>query len=92
MHHQSIIKNIARNRYSPIYFLHGQEPFFIDLIEKFAVSKIIKEQAKDFDQTIIYAKDAELQTIINSAKRFPMIGKHQVISVREAQNFKNFVF
>ena len=74
----------------PIYFLHGQEPYFIDLIEKFATSKIISEAAKDFDQTIIYGKDTELQTVINSAKRFPMVGSHQVISVREAQNFKNF--
>lgn len=90
MNHQLIIKNIAKGSYSPIYFLHGQEPYFIDLIEKFATSKIISEAAKDFDQTIIYGKDTELQTVINSAKRFPMVGSHQVISVREAQNFKNF--
>ena len=90
MNHQLIIKDIAKGSYSPIYFLHGQEPYFIDLIEKFATSNIISEAAKDFDQTIIYGKDTELQTVINSAKRFPMMGSHQVISVREAQNFKNF--
>ena len=90
MNHQLIIKNIARESYSPIYFLHGQEPYYIDLIEKFATSQIIKNEAKDFDQTIVYAKDTDLQTIINSAKRFPMMGSYQVISVREAQNFKNF--
>ena len=90
MNHQLIIKNIAKGSYSPVYFLHGDEPYFIDLIEKFATTKIISEAAKDFDQTIIYGKDTELQTVINSAKRFPMMGSHQVISVREAQNFKNF--
>lgn len=90
MNYQSIIKNIAKGNYSPIYFLHGEEPYFIDLIEKFATSKIINESARDFDQTIFYGKDAELQTVINSAKRFPMMGSHQVISVREAQNFKKF--
>ena len=90
MNHQLIIKNIARGSYSPIYFLHGQEPYYIDLIEKFATSQIIKNEAKDFDQTIVYAKDTDLQTIINSAKRFPMMGSYQVISVREAQNFKKF--
>ena len=47
MNHQLIIKNIAKGSYSPIYFLHGQEPYFIDLIEKFATSKIISEAAKD---------------------------------------------
>ncbi len=90
MNHQLIIKNIARGSYSPIYFLHGQEPYYIDLIEKFATSQIIGEEAKDFDQTIVYGKDTDLQTIINSAKRFPMMGSHQVVSVREAQNFKKF--
>lgn len=90
MNYQSIIKNIAKGNYSPIYFLHGEEPYFIDLIEKFATSKIINESARDFDQTIFYGKDAELQTVINSAKRFPMMGSHQVISIREAQNLKKF--
>lgn len=90
MSHQLIIKNIAKGNYSPIYFLHGEEPYFIDLIEKFATSKIIDESARDFDQTILYGKDSELQTIVNSAKRFPMMGGHQVISIREAQNFKKF--
>ncbi len=90
MNHQLIIKNIAKGHYSPIYFLHGQEPFCIDLIEKFATSHIVKEEAKDFDQTIIYGKDTDLQAVINSAKRFPMMGAHQVVSVREAQNFKKF--
>ena len=90
MSHQLIIKKIAKGSYSPVYFLHGQEPYYIDLIEKFATSNIIKKEARDFDQTIIYGKDTDLQTIINSAKRFPMMGAHQVVSVREAQNFKNF--
>ncbi len=90
MTHQTIIKNIAKGEYSPIYFLHGEEPYFIDLIEKFATTKIINESDRDFDHSIIYGKDTELQSVINSAKRFPMMGKHQVISVREAQNFKKF--
>ena len=90
MNHQLIIKNIARGSYSPIYFLHGEESYYIDLIEKFATSQIIKNEAKDFDQTIVYAKDTDLLTIVNSAKRFPMMGPYQVISVREAQNFKKF--
>lgn len=90
MTYQNIIKDIAKGNFKPVYFLHGDEPYFIDLVEKFATSKIIDESARDFDQTILYGKDAELQTVINSAKRFPMMGKHQVISVREAQNFKKF--
>ncbi len=90
MTYQQIIKDISKGDYSPIYFLHGDEPYFIDLIEKFATSKIVDESAKDFDQTILYGKDTELQTVVNSAKRFPMMGAIQLISVREAQNFKSF--
>lgn len=90
MSYQNIIKDIAKGNYKPIYFLHGDEPYFIDLVEKFATTKIIDESARDFDQTILYGKDIDLQTVVNSAKRFPMMGSHQVISVREAQNFKKF--
>lgn len=90
MSYQNVIKDIAKGNFKPIYFLHGDEPYFIDLIEKFATSKIVDESARDFDQTILYGKDADLQTVVNSAKRFPMMGSHQVISVREAQNFKKF--
>lgn len=90
MSYQNIIKDIAKGNFKPIYFLHGDEPYFIDLVEKFATTKIIDESARDFDQTILYGKDTDLQTVVNSAKRFPMMGSHQVISVREAQNFKKF--
>ncbi len=90
MSYQNIIKDIAKGNFKPIYFLHGEEPYFIDLVEKFATTKIIDESARDFDQTILYGKDTDLQTVVNSAKRFPMMGNHQVISVREAQNFKKF--
>lgn len=90
MDHQSIIKNIAKGNLSPIYFLHGDEPYFIDLIERFITSHVIEEAARSFDQTILYGRDTELQTIINSAKRFPMMGNKQVISVREAQNIRKF--
>ena len=90
MSYQNIIKDIAKGNYAPVYFLHGDEPHFIDLIENFITSKIIDETARDFDQTILYGRDSELQSVVNAAKRFPMMGSHQVISVREAQNFKKF--
>lgn len=90
MSHQKILRDIAKGNYKPVYFLHGEEPYFIDLVERFATTQIIDESARDFDQTILYGKDSELQTIVNSAKRFPMMGSHQVISVREAQHIKEF--
>lgn len=88
--HLSIIKNIAKGNLKQVYFLHGEEPFFIDLIEKFITSNVVDESARDFDQTIFYGKDTDLQTVVNAAKRFPMMGDKQVIAVREAQNIKSF--
>jgi DNA polymerase-3 subunit delta len=90
MSHQKILRDIAKGNYKPVYFLHGEEPYFIDLVERFATTQIIDESARDFDQTILYGKDSELQTIVNSAKRFPMMGDYQVISVRESQHIKKF--
>lgn len=90
MSYQNIIKDIAKGSYKPVYFLHGEEPYFIDLVEKFALRTIVDESAREFDQSIFYGKDTELQHIVNSAKRFPMMGAHQVIAVREAQHIKKF--
>lgn len=90
MDHKVIIKEIASGKQKPVYFLHGDEPYFIDLIERFATDRILDESAKSFDQTILYAKDTELISVINAAKRFPMMGALQVISVREAQHYKKF--
>lgn len=90
MEHQNIIKDIAKGKIAPIYLLHGDEPYFIDAIEKFITTNIIDESAQSFDQTILYGRDTNMQSIVNAAKRFPMMGDKQVISIREAQNIKKF--
>ena len=90
MDYKQIIKEISAGNQKPVYFLQGDEPYFIDLIERFTTERILDEGVKGFDQTIFYGKDTELTSIVNAAKRFPMMGELQIISVREAQCYKNF--
>lgn len=90
MDYKTIIKEISAGKNKPIYFLHGDEPYFIDVIEKFITKRVIDESAKSFDQSVFYAKDTDLKSVTNASKRFPMMGALQVISVRESQHYKNF--
>lgn len=84
----NIIKEIRNKNYHPIYFLMGEEPFFIDVIADYIEKNILTESEKEFNQTILYGKDTDFNTIISNAKRYPMMADYQVIIVREAQNME----
>lgn len=68
-----------------MYFLHGPEPYFIDSIEKFIEENALPEEQKAFNQIILYGKDVDANTVIDNARRFPMMAEHQVVILREAQ-------
>ncbi|MCK5028703.1 MAG: DNA polymerase III subunit delta [Bacteroidales bacterium] len=89
MNFDQIFTDLKNKIYKPIYFLSGEEPYFIDLLTKYINDNVLTEAEKSFNQTILYGKDTEIHTVINSAKRFPMMANHQVIIVKEAQNIKN---
>jgi DNA polymerase III subunit delta len=89
MSFESIIADLQNKIYSPIYFLMGDESYFIDAITDYISKNVLAETEKAFNQTTIYGKDADASEIINSAKRYPMMSKYQVIIVREAQNIRN---
>lgn len=88
--HNQIIRDIQLKKLSPIYFLSGEEPFFIDLIAESIENDILDESEKGFGLTIAYGRDSELKNILNMAKGFPMMGNFQVIIVREAQDLKEW--
>lgn len=81
----NIIKDIKNKKLHPIYFLQGEEPFFIDRISKTIEDEVLSEDEKGFDQHVIYANDTEIENIIALAKQFPMAAPFQVIIVKEAQ-------
>jgi len=86
---ENIIASLKVKKYAPIYFLEGEEPYYIDQIADYIENNILDESEKEFNQTILYGKDTDLISLISAAKRFPMMADKQVIIVREAQEIKN---
>jgi len=81
----NIIKEIKTGNIKPIYFLMGDEPYYIDKISEYIENNVLAEENRGFDQTVLYGKDVTIAEIVAAAKRFPMLGDRQVIIVREAQ-------
>jgi len=88
MTYEEIISNLQKKIYHPIYFLMGEETYFIDKISDYISDNVLTDAEKGFNQTILYGKDTETHDIISNARRFPMMSNYQVIVVREAQNIK----
>jgi DNA polymerase-3 subunit delta len=83
---KNILADIKNKKYAPVYFLHGDEPYFIDQISDYIEKNVLNESEKGFNQMVLYGKDVKVEEIIESAKRFPMMAEHQVIIVKEAQH------
>jgi len=88
MAYEDIIKDLKNKQYKPIYFLYGDETYFIDIITDYIAENVLSESEKAFNQTILYGKDIQTEDIDSAARRFPMMAEHQVIIVKEAQNIK----
>lgn len=83
-----ILLDISRRLFKPVYFLCGEEPYYIDIISDKLEATVLDENEKEFNQTIVYGKDTDLATILGLAKQFPMMSEYQVVIVKEAQNIK----
>jgi len=78
-----------KNRiFRPVYFLAGEEPYYIDLITDYIEDKVLPEAEKSFNQIVLYADDTNIASIIDVARRFPMMASHQVVIIKEAQSLK----
>jgi DNA polymerase-3 subunit delta len=86
--HQEIIKQLKSGQPKPVYFLHGEEPFYIDQIVKVATTAILNEGERDFNQTVVYAKDTPPIDVLDAATRLPMMSERTVVIVKEAQEYK----
>ena len=71
--HEQILRNLQNKNFAPIYLLMGEESYFIDLISDYIQHHVLDESQREFDQTVLYGKDTDITTIINTAKRFPMM-------------------
>jgi DNA polymerase-3 subunit delta len=83
-----IIKDLKNRKYKPLYLLHGEEPYFIDQVSYYVEHHILSAAEKGFNQTVFYGKDTDLMTVLNAAKRYPMMAEYQVVLVKEAQDMK----
>lgn len=83
---KKIITDIKKGNFSPIYFLCGDEPYYIDAIADALTEHVIDKAFQDFNLQIIYGKDTDIDTIINYAKQYPMMSPQRLIVVKEAQN------
>ncbi len=84
-----IMTELKKKTYHPLYFLMGEEPYFIDVITDYIAENALSEQEKAFNQAVMYGKDTTVYSVLDAAKRFPMMAQHQVVIVKEAQNLKD---
>ena len=81
-----IVNDIKSKNYKPIYFLCGEETYYIDRISDLIESSVLTEDEKSFNQVVLYGRDTTVEEIVSTAKRFPMMADFQVVIVKEAQN------
>lgn len=86
-----IINDIKSGNLKPIYFLMGEEPYYIDKISEFIEKNVLDESEKGFNQQVMYGRDASIEEIVSSAKRYPMMAERQVIIVKEAQDLSRTI-
>ncbi|MBI6118446.1 DNA polymerase III subunit delta [Salegentibacter maritimus] len=88
---KEIVNNIQKGTVSPLYFLMGEEPYYIDKISDFIAQNLLAEEEKGFNQIIMYGRDTNIDEIVSNAKRYPMMAERQVIIVKEAQDLSRSI-
>src|ERR1035437_728034 len=88
MDFEKIIIDLKNKVYHPVYFLMGEEPYFIDAISDYIEKNVLDDGEKEFNQTVVYGGETNIASVIGTAKRYPMMSNYQVVIVKEAQNMK----
>ena len=86
-----IVSNIKQGSIAPLYFLMGDEPFYIDRISDFIENTVLSDEEKGFNQMVLYGRDVSIDDIIANAKRFPMMADKQVVIIKEAQDLSRSI-
>lgn len=86
---KKILTDLKAKKYAPVYFLQGEETYYIDLISDFIEQKVLPEAEKGFNQVILYGKDVTMAAVLTHARRFPMMAERQVVIVKEAQDIQD---
>ena len=86
---ESIMRDLEAGKYAPVYYLMGDEPYYIDKISDYIAEHALQPEERDFNQTILFGSDVNASQIADLARRYPMMAQKQVVIVKEAQNIKN---
>lgn len=89
MTYEEVARSIKNRQFAPVYFLMGEEDYYIDRLSDYIVQMALDEAEKEFNLTIMYGPETDIVTVINAAKRYPLMSEHQVVMVKEAQGMKN---
>ena len=89
MTYDQILSAIHKKEFAPVYFLTGEEPYFIDMISDTIENEALDEADRAFNQIVLYGRDVDVETIANHARSFPMMGERMVVIVKEAQDVKD---
>ncbi|TRO65351.1 DNA polymerase III subunit delta [Christiangramia sabulilitoris] len=88
---KQIVTDIQKGNIKPIYFLMGEEPYYVDKISDFIAENILSEEERGFNQMVIYGRDSNIEEIVSNAKRYPMMAERQVVIVKEAQDLSRTI-
>ncbi|WP_299336353.1 DNA polymerase III subunit delta [uncultured Psychroserpens sp.] len=88
---KQIVKDIKSGHIKPIYFLMGEEPYYIDAISDYIENNVLSEEEKGFNQMVLYGRDVSIDDIVSNAKRYPMMAERQVVIVKEAQDLSRTI-
>lgn len=91
MDYQDIIKDWKSNKFRPLYWLEGEEDFFIDQVVDYAEHHLLSEAEQGFNLTVLYGKDTDWATVVNACRRYPMFSERQVVILKEAQAMKDLL-
>ncbi len=83
---KQLVTDIKNKNLKPIYFLMGEEPYYIDKVSDFIENNVLSEEEKGFNQAILYGRDISVEDIVSTAKRYPMMAEYQVVIIKEAQD------
>jgi DNA polymerase-3 subunit delta len=87
--YEQIMTELRAGKYRPVYYLMGEEPYYIDMISSYITDHVLSDEEKEFDLTVVYGADVDISAVVNAAKRYPMLGKYQVVVVKEAKGIEN---
>ncbi|MBU2996399.1 DNA polymerase III subunit delta [Cellulophaga baltica] len=88
---KKIVNDIKAGNIKPIYFLMGEEAYYIDKLAAYIENTVLSEEERGFNQMVLYGKDVTVDDIVSNAKRYPMMAEHQVIIVKEAQHLSRTI-